>query len=130
VRIQEDNVTGLLLDDVTFWEVVWWMIIAYFFVMIIWMFISVFADIFRRDDLSGLAKAAWILGLIILPFLSIILYFCFRPRETESDRRMMAQAQRASGYSATDEVVKAQQLLQSGAITQAEFDTIKARALA
>ena len=121
---------GLLLDSVTFWEVVWWMIMAYFLVLIIWMFVRVFADIFARDDLSGFAKAAWIIGLIILPFLSIILYFCFRPRETESDRRMMAQAQRASGYSATDEVAKAQQLLQSGAITQAEFDTIKARALA
>jgi Zn-dependent protease with chaperone function len=120
---------ALLLDDVTFWEVVWWMIIAYFFVMIIWMFISVFADIFRRDDLNGFAKAAWIIGLIILPFLSIILYFCFRPRETESDRQAMASARRASGVSDMDEIAKAQQLLQSGAITQAEFDTLKARAL-
>jgi uncharacterized RDD family membrane protein YckC len=106
------------------------MIMAYFFVLIIWMFVRVFGDIFSRDDLGGIAKAAWIISLIILPFLSIILYFCFRPRETESDRRMMAQVQRASGYSSTDEIAQAQQLLQSGAITQAEFDAIKARALA
>jgi hypothetical protein len=121
--------SGLILET-TFWEVIWWMIIAFFMFKIIWMFIGVFADIFRRDDLSGWLKAAWIIGLFLLPWLSIILYFCFRPRETESDRRMMAQMQRASGYSATDEVAKAQQLLQNGAITQAEFDTIKARALA
>ena len=42
-----------LLDTTSFWDVVWWMIMAYFFVMIIWMFISVFADIFRRDDMNG-----------------------------------------------------------------------------
>jgi predicted membrane channel-forming protein YqfA (hemolysin III family) len=122
-------VTGLLLDDVSFWDVVWWMIMAFFFVMIIWMFISVFADIFRRDDLNGWIKALWVAVIFILPFLGIILYFCFRPRETESDRRMMAEMRRASGYSGIDEVAKAQQLLQAGAITQAEFDTIKARAL-
>ena len=120
---------GLLLDDVTFWEVVWWMIMAFFFVLVIWMFISVFADIFRRDDLSGIVKAGWILAIFLLPFVGIILYFCFRPKVTESDRRMMAQMQRAAGYSATEEIAKAQQLLSSGAITQAEFDTIKARAL-
>ena len=122
--------SALLLNDVTFWEVVWWMIIVFFMVMIIWMFISVFADIFRRDDLSGWAKAAWIAGLIILPWLSVILYFCFRPRETESDRRAIEQVRRAQGLSATDEIAKAQQLLASGAITQAEYDSIKARALA
>jgi hypothetical protein len=121
---------GLLLDDVSFWDVIWWMIIAFFMVMIIWMFIGVFADIFRRDDLNGWGKAAWIIGLFILPWISIILYFCFRPRETESDRQMRAQMRRASGYSSMDEIAQAQQLLASGAITQAEFDGIKARALA
>ena len=120
---------GLLLDSTSFWDVIWWMIIGYFLFLVIWMFVGVFADIFRRDDLSGIGKAAWIIALIILPWLSIILYFCFRPRETASDRQMMAAAQRAGGYSPMDEVAKAQQLLQSGAISQAEFDTLKSRAL-
>lgn len=120
----------LLLDNVTFWDVVWWMVIFFFMVLIISMFIQVFADIFRRDDLSGWAKGGWTAALILLPWLSIILYFCFRPRETESDRRMIEQVRRAQGFSATDEIAKAQQLLASGAITQAEFDSMKARALA
>jgi hypothetical protein len=106
------------------------MVIFYFLMMIIWMFISVFADVFRRDDLNGFAKAAWIAGLILLPWLSIIIYFCFRPRATASEQHAMAEAQRASGYSSSDEIAKAQQLLQSGAITQEEFETMKARALA
>ena len=121
---------GLLLDDVSFWDVIWWMIIFYFIVLIIWMFINIFADIFRRRDMSGWAKAAWVIGIFIVPFLGAILYFCFRPRVTDSDREMMAAAKRASGYSATDEIAQAQELLNKGAITQAEFDTIKARALA
>ena len=120
----------LLLDDVSFWDVIWWMIIFYFIVLIIWMFINIFADIFRRHDLSGIGKAAWIIGIFIVPFLGAILYFCFRPRVTTADREMMAAAARASGYSATDEIAQAQDLLSKGAITQAEFDTIKARALA
>ena len=118
-----------LLDSTSFWDVVWWMIIAYFLVMIIWMFISVFADVFRRDDLNGFAKAGWIAGLILVPWLSIIIYFCFRPRATASEQQAMAEVQRASGYSSAEEIAKAQQLLQSGAITQAEFEAIKARAL-
>lgn len=120
---------GLLLDSTSFWDVVWWMIIGYFLFLVIWMFVSVFADIFRRDDLNGFGKAAWIIALFIVPWLSIILYFCFRPRQTESDRQMMAAAQRASGYSPMDEVAKAQALLAQGSITQAEFDMLKARAL-
>jgi hypothetical protein len=120
---------GLLLEDVSFWDVIWWMIIAFFLFMVIWMFIGVFADIFRRDDLNGWVKAAWVIALIILPWISIILYFCFRPRQTESDRQMAAAMRRASGVSDMDEIAKAQQLLQAGAINQAEFDTIKARAL-
>jgi hypothetical protein len=94
------------------------------------LFIGVFADIFRRTDMNGWLKAMWVAVIFIIPFLGILLYFCFRPHETESDRAMMAQMQRAAGYSAADELAKAQQLLQSGAITQAEFDSIKARALA
>ena len=75
-------------------------------------------------------KAVWVGALFIIPFLGIILYFCFRPRETASDQQMRAAAQRARGISPMDEVAKAQQLLTAGAINQAEFDAIKARALA
>ena len=116
-------------DDIGFWEVLWYMIIFFFWFMFIWMFIGVFADIFRRRDLSGWAKAAWLIGIVILPLLGVLIYMIARPAVTPTDIEMMEQARRATGYSSAEEIAKAQQLLQSGAITQAEFDSIKAKAL-
>ena len=117
-----------------FGEVLWAMIMFFFMVMFFWMFISIFADIFRRDDISGWAKAGWIFFIIILPFLGIFIYVIARPKMTEQDQRMLdeynAQQKRAAGFSATSEIEKANALLASGAITQAEFDKIKADALA
>jgi uncharacterized membrane protein len=120
----------LLADDYSFWDVIWWMIMVFFAVMIIWMFIALFADIFRRDDLSGWAKAGWLFLLFILPFLGALLYLIFRPAVTPSDVRMAEAARRMAVGSSAEEIAKAQQLLQSGAITQAEFDELKRRAMA
>jgi len=61
-------------------NVIWAMIVFFFWVMFIWMFIAVFADIFRRDDIGGGAKAGWILLIVILPFLGILIYVIARPR--------------------------------------------------
>jgi len=118
----------------TFGELLWGMIVFYFIFMVIWMFIGIFADIFRREDLSGWGKAGWLFIIFWLPFLGILAYMIVRPKMTEQDKRMIAEAeakqQRAAGYSAAEEIAKAQALLDSGAITQAEFDGIKAKALA
>ena len=123
----------LLLDDVSFWDVVWWMVMLFFFTMAIWLFVAIFADIFRRNDISGLAKAGWIFLIFILPFLGILIYIIARPKMTEQDRQMMetyqVTSQRAVGYSPVDEIARAQQLRDSGAITAEEFDSIKKRAL-
>jgi hypothetical protein len=119
-----------LASDIGFWEVIWYMIIIFFWTMVLWMFIGVFADIFRRSDLSGFGKAGWLFLLVVLPLLGVLIYMIFRPAVTPSDIQMMEQAKRAAGITPTDEVAKAHQLLQSGAITQAEFDQIKAKALA
>lgn len=125
--------TPILLET-TFWEVVWWMIMVFFFTMAIWVFISIFADIFRRDDLSGIMKAVWIFALFIIPFLGALLYIIFRPKMTEQDRQMIEEytekQRRMAGYSATDEIAKAQALKDSGAITVEEFEAIKRKALA
>ena len=122
-----------LLDDVSFWDVVWWMMIMFFWVMMIWIFIALFADIFRRNDLSGWAKAGWCLLIFVVPFLGALIYIIFRPKMTEQDRQMLAQMQtqqaRLQNYSSTDEIAKAQALLSSGSISQAEFDELKRRAL-
>lgn len=115
-------------------QFIWYMFVFYLYFMVIWMFIQVFADIFRRDNLTGWGKAGWIFLLFVLPFLGILIYMIVRPKNTEQDQRMMAEAQAAQsrivGGSAIDDVAKAQALLEKGAITQAEFDDLKAKALA
>ena len=113
---------------------IWTMFIFYIWFMVIWMFIQCFADIFRRENLSGMGKAGWIFLLFVFPFAGIIIYMIARPKNTEQDQRMMAEAQamqsRVVGGSAVDDIAKAQELLNKNAITQAEFEAIKAKALA
>jgi type VI protein secretion system component VasK len=115
-------------------EFFWWMFIFYLFFMVIVLFVRVFGDIFTRENLSGWGKAGWILLIFVIPFLGILIYMIARPKNTEQDQRMMAEAQAAQarlvGGSAVDDIAKAQALLDKGAITQAEFDAIKTKALA
>ena len=115
-------------------EFFWYMFIFYLFFIVIWMFIRVFADIFHRDNLSGWGKTGWILLIFVVPFLGILIYMITRPKNTEQDRRDMAAAEamqaRMTGGSSVDDIAKAQDLLDKGSITQAEFDSIKAKALA
>jgi hypothetical protein len=126
--------TASVFSDKPILEFFWWMLMFYLFFMILWMFIRVFSDIFTRENLSGWGKAGWILLLFIVPFLGILIYMIVRPKNTEQDQRMMAEAQaqqaRLEGGSALDDIAKAQALLDKNAITQAEFDAIKAKALA
>ena len=118
----------------TLGEFLWGMLVFYLWFMVIWMFIQVFADIFRRENLTGWGKAGWIFLIFVLPFLGILIYMIARPKNTEQDQRMMAEIQakqqRAAGFSPAEEIAKAQALLDSGAITQVEFDDLKTRALA
>lgn len=113
---------------------IWYMFVIYLWFMVFWMFIQIFADIFRRENLTGWGKAGWLFVIFWLPFLGIIIYMIVRPKNTEQDQRMMAEAQamqaRMVGGSAVDDIAKAKQLLDTGAISQAEFDSIKAKALA
>jgi hypothetical protein len=115
----------------TFWEVMLWIFWVWVWMMVIWMFIALFADIFRRRDHSGWAKAGWTALIFILPFIGALIYLIARPRDATAaqDAEMLAAQRRAAGYSTAAEIEKAQQLLASGAITQAEFDQIKANAL-
>ena len=115
-------------------DVLWSMLVFFFWVMAIWIFIAIFGDIFRRSDLSGAAKAGWILLIFILPFLGCLIYIVARPKVTAQDVKLMTQAEAANkavaGVSTADELTKLQQLKDAGAITAAEFDTLKAKALA
>jgi uncharacterized membrane protein YcjF (UPF0283 family) len=117
----------------TFWDVIFSMVAFFFWFMLIWIFIGLFADIFRRNDLSGWGKAGWTLLIFILPFIGVLIYMIARPKMTEQDRQIMGRAQererRASGYSAAEEVAKLAKLRDDGEITAEEYTTLKARAL-
>ncbi len=110
------------------------MIVFFFWFMAIWIFIAVFADIFRRNDIHGLAKAGWIILIFVVPLVGCLIYLIARPKVTAQDVQMMAQADAANkavaSVSTADEITKLQQLKDSGAISQAEFDTLKAKTLA
>jgi hypothetical protein len=118
----------------TFVEVMWSMFVFYLWFMFIWMFIQTFADILGRENLTGAGKAGWLLLIVVLPFVGILIYLVVRPKNTEQDQRIRAQTQavqaRLVGGSAVDDIATAQGLLDKGAITQAEFDVLKAKALA
>lgn len=77
--------------DWTFGDVIWALIVLTFWVLVLTMFVRVFADIFRREDLTGVAKAAWVLLLVVLPFVGILIYVIARPTMTEQDRRIAAE---------------------------------------
>ena len=113
----------------TFSDVIWWLIIVFFAMMVIWMFIAVFADIFSRSDLSGWAKAGWTVAVFVLPLLGILVYIIVRPTGASAEVWPSASSGQFAGASATEEIAKAHQLLQSGAITQGEFDGLKRKAL-
>jgi hypothetical protein len=85
------------VNNWTFGDVLWSMLIFFFWCMFIWMFIAIFSDIFRRDDLSGWGKAGWILLIVVLPFLGILIYMIVRPKPTEAEIQQMAMA-RQSAY--------------------------------
>jgi hypothetical protein len=126
--------------DYPFLDIFWSMIIFFVWVTWIWMMILILSDVFRRRDLSGWGKAAWTFFLIILPFLGALIYLIAQSDGMAERRAQDAQGQRAqmddyvrsvagSGGAAA-EIDKAKALLDSGAITQPEYEALKAKALA
>jgi hypothetical protein len=126
--------------DYPFLDILWSMVIFFVWVTWIWMMILILSDVFRRSDLSGWGKAAWTFFLIVLPFLGALIYLIAQSDGMAERRAQDARGQRAQmddyvrsvagGGGAAGEIDKAKQLLDSGAINQAEFEAIKAKALA
>jgi hypothetical protein len=123
----------MLSTEWSFGNVLWTMLVFFFWFMAIWIFITVFADIFRRRDLSGWAKGGWILLIFIVPFLGALIYLIARPKMTEQDKedmeRMQAAEMRVSGYSPADEVAKLSKLRDEGKITAEEYEEMKKRTM-
>jgi type VI protein secretion system component VasK len=124
----------VLFADTTFLDVFWWMIVFFLWVAFFWVFISVVADIFRRDDIHGWTKAGWLLLIIILPLIGILIYVIARPKVTAQDVRMLTQAeaaqQAAAGVSTADELAKLKELHERGVLDDAEFAELKKKAMA
>ena len=125
----------LLGADYPFLDILWTMFIFFLFVIWIWILITVFADIFRRKDVGGGSKALWIIFVIVLPYLGVLDLPDREPRrDGRPQHRADAEATGRDGRlhpirlrrAVRREIEKAKGLLDSGAITQAEFDTIKA----
>ena len=117
------------------------MLIFFTWVIWFWLLITVFADLFRRHDTSGFGKVLWIIFVIILPFLGVFVYLIANHDGMTERSMKQAQAQQdqmnayvksvaGGGGGAASEIEKAKGLLDSGAITQEEFDAMKAKALA
>ncbi len=117
----------------TFWDVIWTMIAFFFWFMLIWIFISIFADIFRRNDLTGGWKAIWIIVIVLIPFIGALIYIVSRPKVTAQDVQMMTQAdaaqKAAAGVTPADQIEKLNQLKASGAITEPEYNQLKKKAM-
>lgn len=115
-----------------FGDILLTMIALFVWAAAVWMFIGVFADIFRRTDLSGSGKAGWIFLIVILPFLGVLIYVIARPASASMDLPpTRGHSEPGSSWpSAADEIERARLLATSGAITPEEFATLKQQALA
>ena len=133
----------MLATDYPFLDVMWTMVIFFVWILWFWLLFTVFADIFRRHDLSGLGKTGWIVFAILLPFLGVFIYLITqnvgmternlqrtRAQRDQFDDYVRQTAGGSGGGGAAAEIDRAKQLLDSGAITQAEFETLKQKSLA
>jgi Short C-terminal domain/Phospholipase_D-nuclease N-terminal len=123
-----------------FLDIFWTMLIFFMWVIWIWILVTVLIDLFRRHDISGWGKAAWTLLVIVLPFLGVFMYLITQGSQMAERRSEEMRASRASfdsyvreaagGSGPSDQIAKAKELLDSGAIDQAEFEQLKRKALA
>jgi hypothetical protein len=131
--------TMVLAADYPFLDVFWTMILFFFWIAWIWMLVMIFSDIFRRD-ISGWSKAAWCLFVLVLPFLGVFIYLITNGGGLTERRVHDAHVSQANfddyvrtvaaeGGSA-GQIDRAKQLLDNGTINQAEFEQLKAKALA
>ena len=128
----------LPVGDYTFWDALWTIFV--FFLWILWFFLlfKIIIDIFRRHDVGGGKKVVWLLFILFVPFLGAFAYIVANGdgiAQRDAERAQAAQSQfndyvQSVAGGPAQEIDKAKQLLDSGAISQAEFDAIKAKALA
>jgi Short C-terminal domain/Phospholipase_D-nuclease N-terminal len=129
----------LAASNYPFLNIFWTILIFFAWVIFIWIAITVLIDLFRRRDISGWGKAVWVIFVIILPFLGVLAYLILNHEgmAVRTGKEAAASQAQFDDYVRTtagtggpaSEIEKAKQLLDSGAITQSEFETIKAKAI-
>ena len=122
-----------------FLNVFWDILIIFAWILFIWIAIIVFSDLFRRRDISGWGKAAWVVLIVLLPWIGVLAYLIVNhdgmaersERQTQAARAQFDDyvRQAAGKGGPASEIETAKKLLDSGTITQSEFDAIKAKAL-
>jgi hypothetical protein len=121
-------------------DFIWTMLVLFGFVLWFWLLFVVIGDVFRRDDISGWAKTAWLLFMIVLPFIGVFVYVIAQGRSMAERRNDAVVAERrrfeqdvrritSDGDRPADQIVKAKQLLDSGDITHEEYEQLKRKAL-
>jgi len=124
---------------VSFWDVIWFIIVSFAFIAYLMVMFNIITDLFRDQGTSGIIKALWIVCLIFLPFLTAIVYLITRGHGmAERHASAIARVREAqddyvrsvAGASPADQIAQAKSLLDAGTISQAEFDQLKAKALA
>lgn len=123
----------------SFWDIIWWFLWAFVFIAYLFALFAVISDLFRDHKLNGWFKALWILFLVFVPFLTVLVYLIARGTGmAKRSAKEVQQAQEATdtyikqvaGRSPAEEIAHAKELLDAGTITQAEYDALKAKALA
>jgi hypothetical protein len=128
----------VVLADFSFWDFFWDMLLLMAWVVWFWLLITVFADLFRRHDTSGWAKVAWVVFVIVLPYVGVLAYLLVQhggmaernqKAAEASQQQFDAYVQSVAKVDPAEQITKAKALLADGTITQAEFDQIKQKAL-
>jgi hypothetical protein len=124
----------------SFWDIIWFIIVSFAFIAYLMILFQIVTDLFRDRNLSGWLKAVWMICLVFLPFLTAIVYLIARgPGMAERQGAAVMQMREAqdeyiksvaSSASPADQIAQAKSLLDSGTISQSEFDALKAKALA
>jgi hypothetical protein len=120
----------------TFWNIIWFIAITYALVAYLMLLFNIIADLFHDREVSGWAKAGWMIALIFLPFLTALVYLGVRGRDMSERQYQRAQEMRQAQYatsgvtSPTEEISKAKSMLDAGVLDRAEYDALKLKALA
>src|SRR5262245_31707926 len=132
----------VLASDYPFLDILGTMLIFFAWVIWFWILIRVMIDVFRRHDISGWGKAGWVILMVFVPFVGVLIYLIahgqdmgkrdveqYKAQQAQFDEYVRSVASDGGEGGAAAEIAKAKSLLDSGAITQQEFDSLKAKAL-